>query len=146
MSVIATRSRSSGCARPYRIRTMPVWVDGETVKGYKVEQFGDAFARVVGVRRLERLGANPPLKTSLTPLTRLTRTPPRGRSPPHTRRTLTGAAGRLRYQGREAMRRLRSVLPRPLLGDDAFPNMIDVAFHHGRTLFHHRQPPRQPLA
>jgi hypothetical protein len=35
--------------KPYRIRTMPVKVDGETVRGYKVEQFADAFSRVLGV-------------------------------------------------------------------------------------------------
>jgi hypothetical protein len=35
--------------KPYRIKTMPVKVDGETVRGYKVEQFGDAFARVLSV-------------------------------------------------------------------------------------------------
>lgn len=38
--------------KPYRIKTMPVWVDGQTVKGYKLEQFADAFARVLGVRRV----------------------------------------------------------------------------------------------
>jgi hypothetical protein len=36
--------------RPYRIKTMPVWAEGKTVRGYKVEQFSDAFARVLGVR------------------------------------------------------------------------------------------------
>jgi hypothetical protein len=36
--------------RPYRIKTMPVWIDGETGRGYKVEQFADAFSRVLGVR------------------------------------------------------------------------------------------------
>lgn len=36
--------------RSYRIKTMPVWVEGETGRGYKVEQFEDAFARVLGVR------------------------------------------------------------------------------------------------
>jgi hypothetical protein len=35
--------------RAHRIKTMPVRVDGETVRGYKVEQFGEAFARVLGV-------------------------------------------------------------------------------------------------
>jgi hypothetical protein len=35
--------------KPYRIRTMPVWVDGETTRGYKREQFEDAFARVLSV-------------------------------------------------------------------------------------------------
>src|SRR5262249_27961611 len=38
--------------RPYRIRTMPVWVEGATVKGYKVEQFANAFHRVLGVREV----------------------------------------------------------------------------------------------
>jgi hypothetical protein len=35
--------------KPYRIRTMPVRVDGEPARGYKVEQFDDAFARVLTV-------------------------------------------------------------------------------------------------
>jgi Protein of unknown function (DUF3631) len=35
--------------KPYRIKTMPVKVDGETVRGYKVEQFSDAFARALSV-------------------------------------------------------------------------------------------------
>jgi hypothetical protein len=36
--------------RPYRIKTQPVWADGKTVRGYKLEQFEDAFLRVLGVR------------------------------------------------------------------------------------------------
>jgi hypothetical protein len=36
--------------RPYRIKTMPVWSDGGTVRGYKAEQFTDAFDRALGVR------------------------------------------------------------------------------------------------
>jgi hypothetical protein len=32
--------------KPYRIKTMPVYADGETVRGYKVEQFSDAFAQL----------------------------------------------------------------------------------------------------
>jgi hypothetical protein len=35
--------------KAYRIRTMPVWVESETVRGYKLDQFFDAFARVLGV-------------------------------------------------------------------------------------------------
>jgi hypothetical protein len=35
--------------RPHRIKTMPVWADGKTVRGYKVDQFSDAFAQL-GVR------------------------------------------------------------------------------------------------
>jgi 5S rRNA maturation endonuclease (ribonuclease M5) len=36
--------------KPYRIKTMAVWVDGVTHRGYKLEQFKDAFARVLGVQ------------------------------------------------------------------------------------------------
>lgn len=32
----------------YRVRTMPVWVAGSKVRGYKREQFADAFLRVLG--------------------------------------------------------------------------------------------------
>jgi hypothetical protein len=35
--------------KPFRIQTMTVKVDGEAVRGYKVEQFADAFHRVLGV-------------------------------------------------------------------------------------------------
>ena len=35
--------------KPYRIKTMPVYTGAETVRGYKVEQFSDAFAQL-GVR------------------------------------------------------------------------------------------------
>lgn len=37
--------------RAHRIKTMPVWVDGQTVRGYKLEQFEEAWSRVLGVRR-----------------------------------------------------------------------------------------------
>jgi Protein of unknown function (DUF3631) len=36
--------------RPHRIRTLPIWVEGATVRGYKREQFEEAFHRVLGVR------------------------------------------------------------------------------------------------
>lgn len=36
--------------KPFRIRTMPVWVDGEKHRGYKAEQFEDAWLRVLGGR------------------------------------------------------------------------------------------------
>jgi Protein of unknown function (DUF3631) len=38
--------------KPYRVKTMPVWHDGQTVRGYKLEQFDEPFARVLGVRRV----------------------------------------------------------------------------------------------
>jgi hypothetical protein len=45
-----TAQALSKLLKAYRIRTMPVWTHGETARGYKVEQFADAFQRVVGVR------------------------------------------------------------------------------------------------
>lgn len=44
--------------KAYRIRTMPVWAEGKTVKGYKVEQFDDAFAQL-GVRRVRTVRSEP---------------------------------------------------------------------------------------
>jgi Protein of unknown function (DUF3631) len=35
--------------KPYRIKTMPVRIEGETVRGYKLDQFENAFHRVLGV-------------------------------------------------------------------------------------------------
>jgi hypothetical protein len=35
--------------KPHRIKTMPVKAEGKTVRGYKVEQFAEAFHRVLGV-------------------------------------------------------------------------------------------------
>jgi hypothetical protein len=36
--------------QPFRIKTMPIWVEGEKARGYKVMQFADAFSRVLGGR------------------------------------------------------------------------------------------------
>ena len=38
--------------KPYRIKTIPVRRDGEVVRGYKAEQFEDAWIRVLGVTRV----------------------------------------------------------------------------------------------
>jgi hypothetical protein len=44
--------------KPYRIKTMPVRVGGETTRGYKVEQFADAFARAVSVTGVTGVTSN----------------------------------------------------------------------------------------
>jgi uncharacterized protein DUF3631 len=41
--------------RPHRIKTMPVWTEGQTVRGYKAEQFEEAWVRVLGVRRVRNV-------------------------------------------------------------------------------------------
>jgi hypothetical protein len=50
--------------RSHRIKTMPVWIDGKTVRGYKAEQFADAFHRVLGVRSVSAVRSD---ATSHTP-------------------------------------------------------------------------------
>jgi Protein of unknown function (DUF3631) len=44
-----TAQALSRLLRPFRIKTMAVKAEGRTVRGYKVEQFADAFHRVLGV-------------------------------------------------------------------------------------------------
>jgi Protein of unknown function (DUF3631) len=50
--------------RPYRIKTMPVWVDDKTARGYKREQFVEAWNRylpgVVGVRGVRSVRSESP--------------------------------------------------------------------------------------
>jgi hypothetical protein len=40
-----TSHQLSKLLQPFHILTMPVWVEGATVRGYKREQFEDAWAR-----------------------------------------------------------------------------------------------------
>jgi hypothetical protein len=53
--------------KPYRIRTMTVRVDGTPVKGYKEEQFADAFARVLGVTAVTRVTSKSSSETRSNP-------------------------------------------------------------------------------
>jgi Protein of unknown function (DUF3631) len=53
--------------KPYRIRSMPVWVDGRTVRGYKAEQFADAWLRVLGVRGVRSVRSGSQSQDDLTP-------------------------------------------------------------------------------
>jgi hypothetical protein len=55
-----TAQKLSTLLRPYRIKTMPVWTDGRAVRGYKVEQFADAFLRVLGVRGVMSVSSESP--------------------------------------------------------------------------------------
>jgi hypothetical protein len=88
--------------KPYRIKTMPVWVDGETHRGYKLEQFKDAWLRVLGVRGVRGVrGESPSGAAPNTPNT------------PNT-------------QGAEGEKPLS-----PLLGDVGYPLLIDVGCQNG---------------
>jgi Protein of unknown function (DUF3631) len=87
--------------KPYRIRTMPVRVEGETARGYKVEQFADAFARVVSV-------------TGVTGVT--------SDSPSQKGSNASNACNAYPADGAITV-----------VGDDAFPDLIDAAFHNGHV-------------
>jgi Protein of unknown function (DUF3631) len=52
--------------KPYGIRTMPVWIDGQTVRGYKADQFLDAWLRVLGVRGVRGVRSGFPSQDRLT--------------------------------------------------------------------------------
>jgi hypothetical protein len=56
-----TAQALSKLLKPFRIRTMAVWVDAEKHRGYKREQFANAFTRVLGGRagRAGREASNP---------------------------------------------------------------------------------------
>jgi hypothetical protein len=50
--------------KPHRIKTMPVWTEGKTVRGYKAEQFEEAWFRVLGVRRVTNVRCESPSQTT----------------------------------------------------------------------------------
>jgi Protein of unknown function (DUF3631) len=98
-----TAQALSRLLRPFRIKTMPVWSDGKTVKGYKLEQFADAFHRVLGVRgvRTVRSGMNIDAAPN----------PPNLPNPPHAVESTNGRT--------------------PLPGDDDFLDFILAAHRAG---------------
>ncbi len=134
--------------RPYRIKTLPVWIDGTKARGYKREQFVEAWNRYLTTPRVEdgeavgAVGLSPQAIRLLPPLPPL---PPRtwGKreiaasapsvSPPGLVRASTTAArsreGPPNTSRRPASRRERSAAhrsrarrgPRPEAGDDPRP-------------------------
>jgi hypothetical protein len=83
---------------------MPVWVEGETVKGYKVEQFADAFHRVLGVSGVRGVRSALALGAASTPP-----------NPPNPLGIRDAGNGRI-----------------PLPGDSEFSAFADLCFHEGR--------------
>lgn len=55
-----TAQALSKLLRPHRIKTMPVWAEGKTVRGYKAEQFDEAWFRVLGVRSVRCVRSESP--------------------------------------------------------------------------------------
>jgi hypothetical protein len=51
--------------KPYRVKTMPVWNESKTVRGYKVEQFLGAFAQL-SVRSVRSVRSECPSQNPLT--------------------------------------------------------------------------------
>ena len=52
--------------KPFQIKTMSVYADGKTVRGYKLEQFGDAWLRVLGVRSVRSVRSGSGIENDLT--------------------------------------------------------------------------------
>jgi hypothetical protein len=50
--------------KPYGIKTMPVRAEGETVRGYKIEQFENAWARVLGVTSVTAVTSDPSIENA----------------------------------------------------------------------------------
>jgi hypothetical protein len=88
--------------KPYRIKTMPVWVDGETHRGYKVEQFEDGWLRVLGVRRVRSVRSESPRQAA-----------------PNT----PNAPNALPAEERKPLS--------PLLGEPGYPLLVDAACQNG---------------
>jgi Protein of unknown function (DUF3631) len=65
--------------KPYRVKTMPVWSDGKTVRGYKADQFSDAFTQlgIPALGSVRPLGAASGLDSALTLTNALTLRPNR---------------------------------------------------------------------
>jgi hypothetical protein len=92
--------------RPYRIKTMPVWVDGEARRGYKRGQFADAFLRVLGVRSVRSVRGESASEAA-----------PNAPNAANASVTVEGTNG-----------------PVPVYpGDPDFPEPVDLAFHEGRV-------------
>jgi hypothetical protein len=111
--------------RPYRIKTMPVWVEGEARRGYKREQFADAFHRVLSVRSVRPgsqsqnglTGPNAPNASEIQGVRpeAASKAAPNAPNAPNASVTEEGTNGRV------------PVYP----GDPDFPDLVDLAFHHG---------------
>jgi hypothetical protein len=76
-----TAQALSKLLRPFRIQTMPVRTVEGVVKGYKVEQFADAFARVLGVTRVTGVTSESPSQRDVTVVTLVTPTTGQERVP-----------------------------------------------------------------
>jgi len=98
-----TANALSRLLKPYRIKTMPVWADGQAVRGYKAEQFEDAFLRVLGVRSVREVRRESPSQES-----------PNAPNAPNALSTENGANGDV-----------------PLPGDDDFIAYIAEAHRNG---------------
>jgi hypothetical protein len=108
--------------RPFRIKTMPVWVDGETVKGYKVEQFADAFHRVLGVREVREVRSGSQNQNGLTEPNRLTPSEKSAVSRDPAQEAAPNPPNPPNPQQTESL---------PIPGDPGFPDFIDGNLQNG---------------
>jgi hypothetical protein len=113
--------------RPFRIRTMPVWVGGETVKGYKVEQFADAFHRVLGVREVRGVRTGSQSQNDLTEPNPLTPCEKEAVSPNPAPQAAPNSPNPPNPQATGEHERL------PIPGEPEFPDFIDDKLQNGHV-------------
>jgi hypothetical protein len=109
--------------RPFRIRTMPVKVEGVTVRGYKVEQFSDAFHRVLGVTGVTGVTPGSESQNEVTKSNAVTPSPNQRVTDDAAPQAAGNAsnAGNAQHTGERA----------PVPGDPDFPDLVDDRFHAG---------------
>jgi hypothetical protein len=110
--------------RPFRIKTMSVKVDGETVRGYKAEQFATAFHRHLGVTSVTGVISSAQTENEETRSNAVTFSP----SQVGTADLALEAGSNAGNSGNaQPMQDERN----PVAGDLDFPNFIDAKFHDG---------------
>jgi hypothetical protein len=131
--------------KPYRIKTMPVLTGSETVRGYKVEQFEDAFSRVPLLGSVKALdpSTDAGLRTNASDSESVSKRyadsawiqRPNAPNAPNTHHAEGGATNSDEDTSEpdywaDHIREL-GLFRRPLPGDPDFPDFVDGRFHAG---------------
>lgn len=119
---VITPQALSKLLRPHRIRTMPVKVEGQTVRGYKAEQFADAFHRVLGVTGVTSVTSGSGSQNEVTEGNAVTLSPKEGvtGNPASEAGSNASNAGNAKGTGEV-----------PQLGDEMFPVLLANAVRGG---------------
>ena len=110
--------------KPFRIRTMPVKVEGQTVRGYRAEQFSDAFHRVLGVTGVTGVTSGSGSQNAVTEGNAVTLSPKEAVTGNPASEAGSNASNASNAQGTGER------APGP--GHPDFPDLVDTAFHNGQ--------------